>query len=75
MATRQARLSEFNAGAPEPNHPLQILCEDHCGTYLIPYPCQWSDGAWRRVGGSEVIEATVLGWRAVPRSWRSEKEA
>jgi hypothetical protein len=73
MATRQARLSEFNEGAPKPNRPLQILCEDHCGTYLVPYPCHWSDGVWRKVGSSKAIEATVLGWRAVPRSWRSKE--
>ena len=63
MATREARLAEFSQSTPKENRPLQILCEDKSGTYLIPYPCQWSDGAWRKVGSAKIIEATVIGWR------------
>jgi hypothetical protein len=70
MATREARLAEFSRGTPKENRPLQILCEDNSGTYLIPYLCQWSDGAWRKVGSAKTIEATVIGWRKAPRSWR-----
>ena len=70
MATREARLAEFSTGTPKENRPLQILCEDNSGTYLIPYLCQWSDGAWRKVGSAKTIEATVIGWRTAPRSWR-----
>jgi hypothetical protein len=73
MATREARLAEFSQGTPKENRPLQILCEDKCGTYLIPYPCQWSDGAWRKVGSAKIIEATVMGWRTAPRSWRYDE--
>ena len=39
MATREARLAEFSKGIPKENRPLQILCEDNSGTYLIPYLC------------------------------------
>ena len=70
MATREARLTEFSQATPKENRPLQILCEDKCGTCIIPYPCQWSDGAWRKVGSAKIIEATVIGWRTAPRSWR-----
>ena len=70
MATREARLAEFSQGPPKENRPLQILCEDKSGTYIIPYLCQWSDGAWRKVGSAKTIEATVIGWRTAPRSWR-----
>ena len=70
MATREARLAEFSQGIPKENRPLQILCEDQRGTYIIPYLCQWSDGAWRKVGSTKTIEATVIGWRTAPRSWR-----
>src|SRR4029450_2827460 len=70
MATREARLAEFSQGTPKENRPLQILCEDKSGTYIIPYLCQWSDGAWRKVGSAKTIEATVIGWRTAPRSWR-----
>jgi hypothetical protein len=37
MATREARLAEFTQGIPKENRPLQILCEDQRGTYIIPY--------------------------------------
>jgi hypothetical protein len=70
MKTREVRLAEFSQGIPKENRPLQILCEDHCGTYVIPYPCQWSEGAWRKVGSAKTIEATVIGWRKAPQSWR-----
>jgi hypothetical protein len=70
MATREACLAEFSQDTPKENRPLQILCEDKCGTYLVPYPCQRSDGAWRKVGSAKTIEATVIGWRIAPRSWR-----
>jgi hypothetical protein len=66
MTTRQHRLSEFNDGAPPENRPLHLLCEDHNGTYVLPYVCQWQDGAWRNCVGDGVIEARVVGWRETP---------
>jgi hypothetical protein len=66
MATRQHRLNEFNGGPPPADQPLQLLCEDHNGTYVLPYPCQWHGEAWRNCAGSEAIEATVVGWREAP---------
>lgn len=64
MTTRERRLGEFNNGPPPAGEPLQVLCEDHNGTYLLPYPCTWDDGAWRNARNSAVIEAEVVGWRA-----------
>jgi hypothetical protein len=66
MATRQHRLSEFNTGPPLPDLPLQLLCEDHNGTYLLPYPCHWQGEAWRNCANDETIEAAVVGWREPP---------
>jgi hypothetical protein len=66
MATRQHRLSEFNAGPPPPDLPLQLLCEDHNGTYVLPYPCRWRDEAWHNCDNDEHIEAAVVGWRETP---------
>jgi hypothetical protein len=66
MATRQHRLNEFNVTSPPADGPLQLLCEDHNGTYLLPYPCQWSGGAWRNCESHEIIEANVVGWREKP---------
>jgi hypothetical protein len=52
---------------------VEVLCEDHSGTYQLPFACRWIDGQWRndRTGG--MVEATVVGWR-LPRV-RSENVA
>jgi hypothetical protein len=63
MATRQYRLNEFDQGAPPSEQPLELLCEDNRGTYVLPYPCRWSDGAWFNADIGSAIEADVLGWR------------
>lgn len=62
MATRQHRLSEFNQSAPPP-HAVEVLCEDHNGTYVLPYFCEWRDGAWHHSASGTRIEAKILGWR------------
>jgi hypothetical protein len=65
MATRQQRIDAFmHEGAPPADQPLEVLCEDHVGTYLIPFPCRWTDGDWSNAASGERIEATVIGWRA-----------
>lgn len=66
MATREHRLAEFNGGLPPSGLALQLLCEDHNGTYVLPYLCRWQADAWRNSASGEVIEATVVGWRAPP---------
>ena len=63
MATRDNRLAEFNQGPAPPGQPLQVLCEDHNGTYLLPFRCEWRDGAWYASEKTKQIEATVVGWR------------
>lgn len=68
MATREKRLAQFDGnGAPPPDQPVEVLCEDHSGTYQLPFACRWIDGQWRndRTGG--MVEATVVGWR-LPRA-------
>mgnify|MGYP001477237890 CR=1 FL=1 len=63
MATRDARVAEFNspADAQGPG-PLRLLCEDHVGSYVIPFPCILRDGVWRNAATGELIEAEVIGW-------------
>jgi len=64
MATRQHRVDEFtHAGEPPAEVPLELLCEDHVGTYVVPFPCQWSSGDWKNVQTGARIEANVVGWR------------
>ena len=64
MATREKRLAQFDGnGAPPPDLAVEVLCEDHSGTYQLPFACRWIEGQWRndRTGGA--LEATVVGWR------------
>jgi hypothetical protein len=34
-------------GAPPPEQLVEVLCEDHSGTYQLPFACQFVDGQWR----------------------------
>ena len=64
MATRQQRISAFiHEGDPPSDQPLELLCEDHVGTYVIPFLCLLSSGIWHNVDTGSRIEATVIGWR------------
>jgi len=65
LATRQERIDAYmHDGTPPADEPLELLCEDHVGTYVIPFLCRWHDGAWWSLYTSDRIDATVLGWRA-----------
>jgi len=64
LVTKQERLDDFtHDGTPPTDQPLQILCEDHNGTYVIPFLCQWRDGIWQNAKTNRRIEAAVIGWR------------
>jgi len=64
MATRERRLAEFDGtGEPPVDTPVQVLCEDHSGTYQLPFACRWIDGEWRNSESGSTVEATVVGWR------------
>jgi hypothetical protein len=66
MATRDHRLADFNNGPPPLGQALQLLAEDHNGTYVLPFRCEWRDGAWYAVEKTNPLEANVVGWR----TWR-----
>ena len=56
-------MAEFNSPTEPPGQgPLRLLCEDHVGSYVIPFPCVRRDGAWRNATTGEPIEAEVIGW-------------
>jgi hypothetical protein len=68
MTTRNKRLAEFNGtGTPPANLAVQVLCEDHSGTYQLPFQCKWENGIWQNVESGTQVDATVVGWR-LPRS-------
>jgi hypothetical protein len=48
-------------GAPPTHQPLELLCEDHVGTYVIPFLCRRRNGAWQSLDTDKCIEATLLG--------------
>jgi hypothetical protein len=71
MATRQERIDAFSHdGAPPTDQPLELLCEDHVGTYVIPFLCRWHNGAWQSLDTNKFIEATVVGWRVPSQNQR-----
>jgi hypothetical protein len=63
MVTRIERLSDFSTDAALDDAPLELLCEDHRGTYVLPYPCILSGSVWRNAATSDQILADVIGWR------------
>jgi hypothetical protein len=63
MVSRQQRMDDFDLGEPPAGEPIELLCEDHNGTYMLPFPCRWADGAWHGITSGVRIEANVLGWR------------
>jgi hypothetical protein len=64
MATRQQRIDAYvHEGEPPADKPLELLCEDHVGTYIIPFLCRWRNGTWQSLVTNSRIEATVVGWR------------
>ncbi len=64
MVTRAVRIAEFTTGnEPEPGATLELLCQDHNGTYVLPFPCRRVGGEWHNQSTGEAIEAEILGWR------------
>ncbi|CCE12035.1 conserved hypothetical protein [Bradyrhizobium sp. STM 3843] len=64
MATREKRLAQFDgSGEPPPGQAVEVLCEDHSGTYQLPFPCLYVDGKWHNQESGGMLEATVVAWR------------
>jgi hypothetical protein len=64
MATRDQRLGQFVTDREAPTGiPVQVLCEDHIGTYILPFPCRRADGIWTNERTGEAITCPVVGWR------------
>ncbi len=61
---RMQRLADYpGEGVPPPETACDLLCEDHVGTYAIPYACIWAQGAWRNLVTGEPVKAGVVAWR------------
>jgi hypothetical protein len=62
-------LTRFKEGSPPSGQPLQLLCEDDKGTYVLPFLCEFRGGGWHNAKGKtsgNVIAAKVIGWRLPP---------
>ncbi len=65
MATRAGRVAEFTADKEPPQDmAVVLLCEDHNGTYVLPFPCHRQKGAWLNLETGEDVQVAVIGWRA-----------
>ncbi len=64
MPTRAARLDEFITDAvPEAGTLVELLCEDHVGTYLLPFLCRSIPEGFRNEQTGELVTGSVVGWR------------
>ena len=61
--------TRFSEGSPSTGQPLQLLCEDDRGPYVLPFLCEFRGDGWRNGKGKtpgNVIAAKVIGWRLLP---------
>jgi hypothetical protein len=42
---------------------VEVLCEDHVGTYLLPFLCRRTPEGFRNARTGALIEGRVIGWR------------
>jgi hypothetical protein len=64
LTSLKDRIAKFVAERfPDDGSPVELLCVDHNGTYVIPFPCRRVEDAWRNFETNEVLEADVAGWR------------
>jgi 4a-hydroxytetrahydrobiopterin dehydratase len=64
MVTRAERVADFTTDADPASQTLvEVLCEDHVGTYLLPFLCRLTPEGFRNARTGELIEGRVVGWR------------
>ena len=42
---------------------MEILCEDHVGTYTPPFLAVFRDARWLNARTMEALDTVVIGWR------------
>jgi hypothetical protein len=66
MKKLKERVSQFIADRfPDEEVPVEALCRDKNGTYVIPYACCRFDEEWRNFDNDETVTATIIGWRPI----------
>jgi hypothetical protein len=64
MVTRNDRLAQFIVDRDAPDGlAVEALCQDHVGTYVLPFPCRRADAAWYNDVTGAALDCDVIGWR------------
>ena len=64
MVSRSERLADFITDTEPPfESVVEVLCEDHVGTYRLPWLCRSTPEGLRNERTGELIEGRVIGWR------------
>lgn len=64
MVLRADRIADFISDRlPSEAAEVQLLCEDHVGTYVLPFLCVSTEGGWANAATNAMVSADVLGWR------------
>jgi hypothetical protein len=71
MKKLKQRLSAFiDDRYPAEEVPVEALCRDNKGTYVIPYSCCRFDDEWRNFDTDETVTANIIGWRLISKKPR-----
>ncbi len=71
MTKLKQRMSAFIADRfPNEDVPVEALCRDNNGTYVIPYSCCRYDDEWRNFETDETVTANIIGWRPISEKQR-----
>ncbi len=75
MVQREERIADFVTDRlPDAGAKVQILCEDHVGTYTLPFLCSWTEGnGWISATTRQGVDAAILGWREHPAGGSGER--
>lgn len=64
MVQRADRLADFITDSnPAPGEVVEVLCQDHIGTYTLPFLCSMTERGWINAATQLPIETDVIGWR------------
>jgi hypothetical protein len=64
MTSLSDRLSQFVTDREAPDGTaVEALCQDHVGTYVLPFPCRREGAAWYNSNTSAPLDCDVVGWR------------
>jgi hypothetical protein len=64
MVAFSERLAQFITDREAPDGTVvEALCQDHVGTYVLPFPCRRQGAAWYNNVTSAALDCDVIGWR------------